>query len=161
MRTAARGIVLGVALASAIVLADAGALVAQQPDGYARSSSGTRQLSLPGGTTIRLLLEAATLGGTEIEVAEITFPVGTDPSRGHRHGSIEIFYVVEGTLGHVVNGQEFRLEPGMLGVVRPDDNVAHRVLSDVPVKALVLWVPGGEADRIAPPDRWVPVGPGS
>lgn len=160
MRTAVKGMVLGAVVGGAIALADAGALVAQQPDGYARASSGTRLLSLPGGTTIRLLLEAANLGGTEIEVAEITFPVGADPSRGHRHGSIEIFYVVEGTLGHVVNGREFRLEPGMLGVVRPDDSVAHRVLSEVPVKALVLWVPGGEADRIAPPERWSPVGPG-
>lgn len=161
MGTAVRGIVSGVVLGAALVLTDAGALAAQQPDGYARASSGTRQLSLPGGTTIRLLLEATNLGGTEIEVAEITFPVGANSSRGHRHGSIEIFYVVEGTLGHVVNGQEFRLEPGMIGVVRPDDSVAHRVLSDVPVRALVLWVPGGEVDRIAPPERWAPVGPGS
>lgn len=42
----------------------------------------------------------------------------------------------------------------MVGVVKPTDTVLHRVLSDVPVKALVIWVPGGEADRIAPPDRW-------
>ncbi|HZD04831.1 MAG TPA: cupin domain-containing protein, partial [Longimicrobiales bacterium] len=91
---------------------------------------------------------------------EITLPVGSSPAAGHRHGAMEIFYVVEGVLGHVVNGEELRLEPGMVGVVKPGDSVIHRVLSDVPVKALVLWVPGGEADRIAPPERWTPVSGG-
>ena len=37
----------------------------------------------------------------------------------------------------------------MVGIVRPGDVVVHRVISDVPVKALVIWAPGGEADRIA------------
>jgi quercetin dioxygenase-like cupin family protein len=104
-----------------------------------------------------MLLDASNLGGVEIEVAEITFPVGGNPTNGHRHGAMEIFYVVEGVLGHVVNGELHRIEPGMVGVVRPADEVLHRVLSDVPVKALVLWVPGGEADRIAPLDRWTQI----
>jgi mannose-6-phosphate isomerase-like protein (cupin superfamily) len=133
------------------------ALSAQQPDGYARSSAGTRQLTLGGGLSIKLLLEAGNLGSSELEVAEITFPVGANAPTGHRHGSTEIFYVVEGVLGHVVNGTEHRLEPGMVGVVKPGDSVIHRVLSDVPVKAVVLWVPGGEANRIAPVDRWTPL----
>lgn len=127
---------------------------AQDADRYARASSGTRELTLPGGTTIKLLLEAANLGSDALEVAEITFPVGTSPATGHRHGATEIFYVVEGVLDHVVNGAAHRLEPGMVGVVKPGDEVIHRVASDVPVKALVLWVPGGEAERIAPEERW-------
>jgi quercetin dioxygenase-like cupin family protein len=133
-------------------------LRAQQSDGYARVSAGTRSLTLGGGTTIKLLLEATNLGSAEIEVAEITFPVGTNPTTGHRHGALEIFYVVEGVLGHVVNGEQHRVEPGMVGVVKPGDEVMHRVLSDVPVKAVVLWVPGGESGRIAPPERWTPIG---
>jgi len=36
----------------------------------------------------------------------------------------------------------------MVGVVRVGDSVAHAVLSDEPVKALVIWLPGGEADRL-------------
>ena len=36
-----------------------------------------------------------------------------------------------------------------MSIVRPGDGVVHRVLSDVPVKALVIWAPGGEVDRIA------------
>jgi quercetin dioxygenase-like cupin family protein len=129
----------------------------QQDDAYARASAGTRVLTLGGGASIKLLLEEANFGGSEIEIAEITFPVGANPPTGHRHGSIEIFYVVEGVLGHVVNGELHRIEPGMIGVVKPGDEVIHRVLSDVPVRTLVLWVPGGEADRIAPPERWTPI----
>jgi len=133
-------------------------LAAQQGDGYARMSDGVRALELPGGTTIEVLLDASNLGSDEIDVAEITFPVGMNPSGGHTHTSLEIFYVVEGTLGHVVNGEEFRIEPGMVGVVKPGDEIIHRVLGDDPVRALVMWVPGGEADRIAPRDRWTEIG---
>lgn len=131
---------------------------AQADAGYARSSSGTRHLTFPNGTSIKLLLEAANLGSNELEVAEITFAPGAAPTAGHRHGAIEIFYVVEGVLGHVVNGVEHRLEAGMLGVVKPGDSVIHRVLSTGPVKAVVIWAPGGEASRIAPVDRWAPLG---
>jgi mannose-6-phosphate isomerase-like protein (cupin superfamily) len=133
--------------------------VAQAQDiEYEKSSAGLGELALGSGTTIKLLLDASNLGSDELEVAEITFPVGANPSRGHVHGAIEIFYVIEGVLGHVVNGELFRIEPGMVGVVRQGDEVAHRVLSDGPVRALVLWAPGGEAARIAPPERWRPIG---
>ncbi|MEZ4416412.1 MAG: cupin domain-containing protein [Gemmatimonadota bacterium] len=156
-RTSKRGGV-GVAVALGWALVVACPLHGQQTDGYARSSAGTRQLSFPNGTTIKLLLEAANLGSDEIEVGEITFAPGSNPTSGHRHGAMEMFYVVEGVLGHVVNGEEHRLEPGMVGVVKPGDSVAHRVLSEGPVKAVVIWVPGGEADRIAPPERWTRIG---
>jgi mannose-6-phosphate isomerase-like protein (cupin superfamily) len=115
-------------------------------------------IELGSGTSIKMLLDASNLGSAEVEVAEITFPVGLNPAAGHRHGVTEIFYIVEGVLGHVVNGVEHRLDPGMAGVVKPSDEVMHRVLSDVPVKALVVWVPGGEGDRIAPADRWTRIG---
>jgi quercetin dioxygenase-like cupin family protein len=152
-RTLARAgtvLLVYVAIGSSVGAAPAAA----QADGYSRASSGTRELVLGGGTTIKLLLEASNLGSSEIEVAEITFPPGTNPVSGHAHGSIEIFYVLEGVLGHVVNEVEHRLEPGMVGVVKPGDSVMHRVLSEGSVRALVLWVPGGEAARIAPLDRW-------
>jgi uncharacterized cupin superfamily protein len=139
------------------VILTASAAQAQTSERYARSSTGTRQVTLGSGTVIKMLLDASNLGGTEIEVAEITFPAGSNPSGGHRHGATEIFYIVEGVLGHVVNGVEHRLEPGMAGMVRPEDEVMHRVLEG-PVKAVVLWVPGGEGDRIAPPERWTRLG---
>ena len=149
-----------VLIALVIGLIWASAAGAQQPDGYARASAGTRLLDLGSGTSIKMLFDATNLGSDEIEVAEIVFPVGANPSAGHRHGAMEIFYIVEGVLGHVVNGEEHRLDPGMVGVVKPGDEVMHRVLSEGPVKALVRWVPAGEGDRIAPADRWTRIGGG-
>ncbi len=156
MRIHRTALIVRVVAAVALLMPLAGVAQAQA-EGYARSSAGTRQLTLANGTTIKLLLEAANLGSGEIEVGEITFVPGPAATMGHRHGAMEIFYVVNGVLGHVVNGEEHRLEPGMVGVVKPGDTVIHRVLSAGPVKAVVLWVPGGEASRIAPLERWVPV----
>ena len=135
----------------------AGPLAAQA--GYDPAPDPVRTLRNANGLTIKMLLEAADLGGTELEIGEITFPPGPVPMRGHRHGAVEIFYVLEGELEHILNGTPHRLGPGMVGVVRPGDEVIHGVVSATPVKALVIWTPGGEADRIAPgftvqpPDR--------
>ena len=103
------------------------------------------------GTTIRMLLDESNLGGTEVEIGEIIFAPGTN-SGSHPHGSTEIFYVLSGELEHEVNGVTHVLKPGMLGFVRPPDEVNHKVPGDEPVKALVIWAPGGEADRIV--SRW-------
>ncbi len=105
----------------------------------------------PGGTTLRILLDKAALGGSEVEVGEITFQAGAD-SGDHVHGATEIFYVLSGELEHVVNGKTLTLGPGMIGHVRPPDTVRHRVPGRTAVKALVIWAPGGEAERIT--SRW-------
>ena len=47
-----------------------------------------------------------------------------------------------------MNGESHLLSPGMLGFVRPPDEVNHVVPGDDPVKALVIWAPGGEAARV-------------
>ncbi|HET9947660.1 MAG TPA: cupin domain-containing protein [Longimicrobiales bacterium] len=149
------GLLVALALAAGLG-ASAAPAAAQQSASYARASEGIRRLTLGSGTVIEMLLDASNLGGTEVEVAEITWPTAS-ASSPHRHGAIEIFYIVEGVLGHVVNGVEHRLEPGMAGVVRPGDEVEHRVV-EAPVKAVLIWVPGGEGDRVAPPERWEAVG---
>lgn len=126
----------------------------------AQVSEGTRWLESPrSGLAIKMLVERSNLGSGEVELGEITFPAGSEPTSGHTHGSTEIFYVLEGVLMHVVNGREYRLTPGMVGIVRPGDEVMHAVPGDAPVKALVIWAPGGEAARIAPGFRERPVGP--
>jgi quercetin dioxygenase-like cupin family protein len=104
------------------------------------------------GTTIRLLLDERNLGSNEVEIGEITFPPGAN-SGGHVHGSTEIFYVLSGELEHVVNGNSHLLKPGMIGFVRPPDSVNHIVHGNEPVRALVIWVPGGEAQRIL--SHWI------
>ena len=118
---------------------------AATPSSYARESKGTRILEAPG-VSIKVLVEASNYGSGEVEVAEITL---SSSSAEHKHGSSEIIYVLEGVLEHVVNGETHRIEPGMVGIVKPGDTVAHRVVPPGPVKAILVWSPGGEADRLA------------
>ena len=147
-------------LIALVAVAVSSAAVAQQGGGvsYERGTSGTRWLEGNNGFSIKMLVERANLGGGEVEVGEITFPVGSGQSRrSHTHGAVEIFYILDGQLDHIVNDTSHVLDPGMVGIVRPGDGVVHRVLSDVPVRALVIWAPGGEADRIAGNFRQRPV----
>jgi quercetin dioxygenase-like cupin family protein len=115
---------------------------------YAPSGAGTRLLDGPSGVKVKLLVEQSNLGGTEVEIGEITFPAGYKKSPAHGHGHVEIFYVLSGKLGHEVNGTKHTIEPGMVGIVRPGDRVVHSVESDEPVRALVIWAPAGEADTL-------------
>ncbi|NJN40335.1 MAG: cupin domain-containing protein [Gammaproteobacteria bacterium] len=99
------------------------------------------------GFELRVLLDQSNLGSDEVELAELLFPAGTD-SGDHAHGVVEIFYVLSGELEHVVNGNSTLLKPGMVGFVRPPDQVRHRTTAET--RVLVIWVPGGEAARIIP-----------
>ena len=40
-------------------------------------------------------------------------------------------------------------DPGEIGIVRRGDKVEHRVPGEEPCRVLVIWVPGGEAERLA------------
>lgn len=150
-----------IALAAMAIVWTPGSVRAQD---YAKATGGTRILEGANGFSIKVLVEAANLGGPEVEIGEITFPVGSGATpqgatapRGHSHGAVEIFYVLEGTLDHIVNGESHVIEPGGVGIVRPGDQVVHRVVGDTPVRALVVWAPGGEVDRIAPSFRERPI----
>jgi quercetin dioxygenase-like cupin family protein len=114
---------------------------------YAAASRGTRNLVL-GPVTIKMLVEASNLGRGDIEVGELFLPAGFGEGAAHAHGSLEIFYVVEGILGHEVNGIAHTLHPGEVGFVNAGDEIRHSVLSDGPVKAVVIWLPGGEAEAL-------------
>lgn len=94
----------------------------------------------------KLLLDQSNLGGKELEMVELTLPAG-EVVGAHRHGSVEIFYVLSGTLGHEVNGEMHMLTPGMVGVVRPEDSVRHVVPKEADVRLLVIWAPAGEARK--------------
>jgi len=130
----------------------------QDSTAYARVSSGTRWLESDGGLSIKVLVEAGVFGGSNVEIAEATLPVGygSGPA-SHRHGSAELIYLLSGELEHIVNGESHRLTPGMIGIVKPPDNVVHRVIGPEPVKALLIWAPGGEVDRLARVLRQRPV----
>lgn len=131
-------IVIGI---SALCVLAGVAAVSHKPQGVTYRS--------PSGTTLRLMLDENNVG-PEVSVGEIVFPPNLD-SGDHRHESIEIFYVVSGELEHVVNGKSEFLKPGMAGYVKPPDVVRHKT-GAAGAKAVVIWVPGSEAKKIAA--RW-------
>ena len=102
------------------------------------------------GTKLRMLTDQEMMRGTELEIGEITFAANAD-SGEHVHGATETFYVLEGELEHVVNGQSVKLTTGMIGTVRPPDKVRHKT-GPKGARALVIWAPVGEAARIV--SRW-------
>lgn len=111
------------------------------------AASGTIFESGPGGTRLEVLFDGPTQN-SPVDVGIITFPPGTN-SGDHPHGVTEIFYVLEGELEHIVNGESHLLTAGMLGYVKPPDRVNHKVdANGPPARALVIWAPGGEAARI-------------
>ena len=129
-----------------LVIASVLGLSAQAAIIYNPVSTGTREL-VAGELLIKVMVEASNLGSNEVEVGEIYFPENYQGS-SHNHGAIEIFYVLSGRMNHVVNDKDHILEPGMVGIVRPGDTVQHKVLDNQPVKALVIWAPGGEVERL-------------
>ena len=93
---------------------------------------------------IKVLVEQASLGSQGTEMAEIFFPPGYKGTT-HPH-ELEIIYVLEGELDHIVNGESHILKPGMVGVVRDPDLVVHRTNSPDGVRTLVIWPLGKEVD---------------
>lgn len=137
------------ALAATLIAPRAGAQAADSLQ-YSRSTAGVRDFML-GATAVKVLIDSATMGGREMELARLTFPPNPDaPLRNHVHGRVEILYVLSGRLDHVVNGVSHMLTPGMAGIVRPGDQVAHRIPGPDTTRVLVMWAPGGELARIAP-----------
>ncbi len=133
----------------ALSLCGLASVYAGEDDDYARATAGTRIFENEGGALIKILVEAANLGDSSVEVGELTLLPGAR-SGGHAHGALEIFYVVSGEMEHVVNGESFMLKPGMVGIVKAGDEVRHNVLGNEPCVSVVIWVPGGEAERISP-----------
>src|SRR5205823_5175740 len=103
-----------------------------------------------GGTALRVLVDAKSLGGNEVEVGELTFPANSD-SGDHRHAVTETFFVLEGQLEQVVNGKPVALGPGGIVSIRSTDQVRHKSGPNG-AKVLVIWAPGGEIDRVTA--RW-------
>lgn len=119
-------------------------------ESYEIESTGTRQFEWDSGSgtgTIKVLIEEKNLGSPGAEIAEIFFPPGAE-GESHVH-ELEIIYVIEGELGHIVNGEMHVLKPGMTGVVRAPDQVVHKTLSPEGARVLVVWPLGGEVAGFA------------
>lgn len=114
---------------------------------YDYASRGTRWLESENiDVKFKVLVEASNLGGGEVEVAEIFIPPNYEGA-AHVHG-LEIFYILEGELHHIVNGEMNVLTPGMIGIVRAPDKVIHKVPASG-MRALLIWPGGGEIGPIA------------
>jgi quercetin dioxygenase-like cupin family protein len=119
-------------------------------ESYEIVSAGTRQFEWDtetGPGIIKILIDANNLGSEGAEIAEIWFPPGYE-GQSHPH-ELEIIYVVEGELDHIVNGESHILKPGMTGVVRARDRVVHKTHSEEGVRTLVIWPLGGEVAGFA------------
>ena len=117
---------------------------------YDIASAGTRQFEWDtenGPGIIKILIEENNLGSQGAEIAEIWFPPGFE-GQSHPH-ELEIIYVIEGELDHIVNGESHILKPGMTGVVRARDRVVHKTHSPDGVRTLVIWPLGGEVAGFA------------
>ena len=115
----------------------------------AQSAANPVTFRSPTGTTLKIMLDEHNVG-KEVSLGEMVFPPNLD-SGEHQHGAIEMFYVVSGELEHVVNGKSYPLKPGMSGYVKIGDKVRHKT-GAAGAKAVVVWVPGDEASKVAA--RW-------
>jgi len=95
---------------------------------------------------VKVLLEEANFRDAEIEIAEMYFPPGYQDT-AHMH-ELELLFVLEGRLDHIVNGESHILRPGMLGIVREPDLVVHRADSDNGARVLVIWPYGKEVQAL-------------
>lgn len=112
---------------------------------YQKQSTGTRILEWDDINEIgwiKVLIEESNFGERGVEIAEIYFPPGYQDIT-HMH-QLEILYVLEGELDHIVNGVSHILTPGMLGIVKEPDLVVHRSNSENGVRVLVIWPHGKE-----------------
>jgi len=92
------------------------------------------------------------LGGTkDVTIAELVIPPGVDVP-DHVHQSTEIFYILSGELEQTSDGKVQKLTAGMACLVPANSTTHHKVTSKEPVRALVIWAPGGEEKRIT--ERW-------
>jgi quercetin dioxygenase-like cupin family protein len=113
-------------------------------------SSGTRAFewdSDNGVGWLKVLVEEKNLGSKGAEMAEVWFPPGWQ-GQPHPH-VLEIIYVIEGQLDHIVNGESHILSPGMTGIVRARDRVVHKTHSGEGVRVLVIWPLGEEVEGLA------------
>ena len=114
--------------------------------------SGSKAFVSPSGAQLKVLVDAASLGGSEVEVAELTLQPNSD-SGDHRHAVTETFYLLEGDMEQVINGKPVKLTPGTVASIRSTDQVRHKA-GPKGAKILVIWAPGGEIARVTA--KWKP-----
>ncbi|MBI3250068.1 MAG: cupin domain-containing protein [Deltaproteobacteria bacterium] len=118
---------------------------------FVRPQQTTTYIEPNSKSTIRVLIDEK-LGGTkEVSIAELIIPPGVDVP-DHVHQATEIFYILSGELEQTSEGKVQKLTAGMTALVPANTTTHHKVTSKKPVRALVIWAPGGEEQRIV--ERW-------
>lgn len=78
---------------------------------------------------------------------ECLVPVGAGAPPNHHAGETEVFYVVDGQVGFMVDGEEFLSGPGD-HVAIPDGAVhAFKAVGEKPARVLIINAPGNMHDR--------------
>jgi quercetin dioxygenase-like cupin family protein len=124
---------------------------AEETQRFVHPKQTTTYLEPQSKSTIRVVIDEH-LGGTkDVSIAELIIPPGVDVP-DHVHQSTEIFYVLSGELEQTSEGKVQKLTAGMAALVPANSTTHHKVTSKEPVRALVIWAPGGEEKRIV--ERW-------
>jgi quercetin dioxygenase-like cupin family protein len=114
---------------------------------FVRPEDTTTYIDPASKSELRIVIDQYLGGTTAVSVAELVIPAGVDVP-DHIHQSAEIFYVLSGELEQTSEGKVQKLTAGMACFVPPNTTTHHKVTSKEPVRALVIWAPGGEEKRI-------------
>lgn len=83
----------------------------------------------------------------QLSIHASTVQPGTASHAPHRHSDEELIMVKEGTVEQVLNGARYRLGPGSVTFVAPDDEHGIRNAGDTPATYYIIrW----SSDRTAP-----------
>ena len=127
-----------------------------EPQRFVHPDQATSYVDPVSKSEIKVLIDEHLGGTTEVTLAHLTIPPGTDVS-DHIHQSTEIFYILSGELEQTSEGQVKTLSAGTACLVPANTTTRHTVKSKEPVTALVIWAPGGEEKRIT--ERWLTISP--
>lgn len=131
---------------------DPSASPARRPAIVVRPGEGRRY---PAGPMTALFKADGDETAHRYSVSEWTLEPRSEGPGGHVHeANDDVFYVLEGEVTFVVDGEEHVVGPG--GYVQASAGVRHdfRNDTDAPVRFLNLYVPGGFEDEMGPIVAW-------
>lgn len=146
-----RQTVLGLAILGWVSYVSFSPVHAEDSPRFVHPAQATTYTEPQSKSQIKVLIDEK-LGGTkDVSIAELVIPPGVDVP-DHVHQSTEIFYILSGELEQTSEGKVQKLTAGMACLVPANTTTHHKVTSKKPVRALVIWAPGGEEQRIT--EHW-------
>ncbi len=105
------------------------------------SADEGRWINAVPGEIIRIRVHSSEVGGRFTVVESISQPMAGPPSHVHRED--EVFFVEEGVLTFVIDGNRFEAGAGSLVVIPAGAVHAWRNFGDKPARCIVTFTPGG------------------